>query len=249
MPEVMVLQHQELVGPGSIPALVEARGWPLRTCRLDRGDALPDAVVPGQILVVLGGTMGVGDREDPAYPWMPQEIELIRARLQAGLPVLGLCLGAQMLAHAAGGAVESLRQTDAQHPVPEVGCGAIQWRQPSSSEPVFAGLNACEPVFFWHADRVRLPADTALLASSLACEEQAFRIGPAAWGLQFHAEITVAMAHAWIAAAPDFVRWAHGPDGVERLQADLNLWGPAIEARNSLLLSNLLDAMAAATGA
>ena len=56
------------------------------------------------------------------------------------------------------------------------------------------------------------------------------------------------MAQAWIAAAPDFVRWAHGPDGVERLQADLNLWGPAIEARNRLLLSNLLDAMATAAG-
>ena len=240
MPEVVVLQHQELVGPGSIPALVQARGWPLQTCRLDQGDELPDPEVPGQILVVLGGTMGVGDREDPAYPWMAAEIELIQARLQRQAPVLGLCLGAQILAHAAGGAVEPLA------PLPEVGCGAVQWRTTPATEPILNGLNACEPVFFWHGDRVRLPADAELMASSLACREQVFRIGEAAWGLQFHAEITEAMARRWVAAVPDFVQRARGSDGVEHLLADLNVWGRAIEQRNALLLGNLLDALAQA---
>ncbi len=242
MPEVVVLQHQELVGPGSIPALVEARGWPLQICRLDQGDGLPAPEVPGQILVVLGGTMGVGDRLDPAYPWMAAEIELIQARLQAQAPVLGLCLGAQILAHAAGGAVEPLT------PLPEVGCGAVQWRSTAATEPILTGLNACEPVFFWHGDRVRLPAHAELLASSLACREQVFRIGEAAWGLQFHAEITEAMARSWVAAVPDFVQRAHGCDGVEQLLADLKLWGSAIERRNGLLLVNLLDALGNAAG-
>lgn len=248
MPEVMVLQHQELVGPGSIPALVEAKGWDLHICRLDRGDPLPDPVVPGQILVVLGGTMGVGDRDDPAYPWMAAEIALIQARLRAQLPVLGLCLGAQILAHAAGGAVETLCPKDGSTPIPEVGCGAVQWRTTAAAEPVLSGLNPCEPVFFWHGDRVRLPAGAELLASSLACREQAFRIGTAAWGLQFHAEITQAMARHWIAEAPEFVRRAHGAGGVDRVLGDLNLWGAQIEARNRLLLHNLLDALAALAG-
>lgn len=238
MADVMVLQHQELVGPGSIPALVRAKGWGLEICRVDRGDPLPPAMVPGQILVVLGGTMGVRDRHDPAYPWMGPELKLIQTRLGAQAPVLGLCLGAQMLAHAAGGRVDSLE------PGPEVGCGAIQWRRSPAELPVLSGLEACEPVFFWHGDRVRLPAHATLLASSLACREQAFQLGPAAWGLQFHAEITEAMARQWVAAVPEFVQRAHGPTGVEQLLADLSLWGPRIEQRNGLLLANLLDALA-----
>lgn len=248
MPHVVVLQHQKLVGPGSIPDLVQARGWTLQICRLDLGDPLPDALTPGQILVVLGGTMGVADRRDPAYPWMEAEIELIQARLQAQSPVLGLCLGAQLLAHAAGGAVEPLCHPKSQQPLPEVGCGAVQWRPAAAEEAILAGLAPCEPAFFWHGDRVRLPDGAELLASTLVCREQVFRIGPVAWGLQFHAEITTAMARSWIAAAPEFVRSAHGPEGVGRLLADLDLWGPTIETRNRLLLGNLLEVMAQHAG-
>ncbi|MCP9928608.1 type 1 glutamine amidotransferase [Cyanobium sp. CH-040] len=246
VPEILVLQHQELVGAGSLPELVAARGWTLRLCRLHRGDPLPPPQVPGQILVVLGGTMGVADREDPGCPWMGAELGLIAARLRQRAPVLGLCLGAQMLAHAAGGRVEPLLQGDPPRALPQVGCGAVQWLAAADREPVLAGLQVCEPVFFWHGDRVRLPAEAVVLGSSLACREQAFRIGPSAWGLQFHAEITPALARSWVAAVPAFVRRAHGPDGVERVMADLDRWGEVIEARNRLLLGNLLDQLAAA---
>jgi GMP synthase-like glutamine amidotransferase len=244
IPEVVFLQHQQLVGPGSLPDLVAERGWPWRVCRLDQGDPLPSPHAVGQILVVLGGTMGVADRDDPAHGWMPAELALIRVRLESDAPVLGLCLGAQLLAHAAGGRVEPLLQGDPPRALPQVGCGAVQWLRGVEQEPVLAGLQACEPAFFWHGDRVRLPAAAVLVGSSLACREQAFRIGPRAWGLQFHAEITPALARSWVAAVPEFVRRAHGPDGVERLLADLDRWGEGLQARNRLLLSNLLDALA-----
>ena len=84
-----MLQHQQLVGPGSLPGLVAQRGWRYKECRLDRGDPLPAQQVPGQILVVLGGTIGVGVRDHPDHGWMPAELELIQSRLQAGEPVLG----------------------------------------------------------------------------------------------------------------------------------------------------------------
>lgn len=242
MPEVLALQHEQLVGPGSLPELVAERGWRWSLCRLDAGDPLPHHQAADQILVVLGGTMGVGDRHDPAYGWMPAELALIQARLAAQAPVLGLCLGAQLLAHAAGGRVEPLLQGDPPKAQPEVGCGAVQWRPAAAAEPALAGLQHCEPVFFWHGDRIRLPADAVLLASSLACQEQVFRIGPRAWGLQFHAEFTPAMARTWVAAAPAFVQQAHGPAGVERVRNDLEHWGARIEARNRLLLGHLLDA-------
>ena len=243
-PEVMVLQHQELVGPGTLPALVAERGWGWSLCRLDRGDPLPPFQQPGQILVVLGGTMGVGDRDQPSCSWMPAELALIRARLAAGAPVLGLCLGAQMLAHVAGGTVEPLLQGNPPRALPQVGCGAVQWLPAADGEPALAGLNACEPVFFWHGDRCRLPAQATLLASSLACREQAFRLGRWAWGLQFHAEITPALARAWVEAVPDFVQRAHGADGVNRLLADLEAWGPLIQRRSQHLLGQVLDALA-----
>lgn len=246
MPEVMVLQHQELVGPGTLPELVAERNWAWKLCRVDRGDPLPEPAVPGQILVVLGGTMGVGDRDDPAFDWMPAELALIRARLVNRAPVLGLCLGAQMLTHVAGGAVEPLLQGEPAQALPEVGCGAVQWLPAVGEEAALAELNACEPVFFWHGDRCRLPADAVLLGSSLACREQAFRLGSWAWGLQFHAEITPDLARSWVEASPQFVQRAHGAGGVERVLADLELWGERIEARNRLLLGNLLDALAAA---
>ena len=92
----------------------------------------------------------------------------------------------------------------------------MQWLPAAGEEPALAGLHGCEPVFFWHGDRVRLPAGAVLLASSLACREQAFRLGPHAWGLQFHAEITPELARSWVAAGPEFVRRAHGATGVER---------------------------------
>lgn len=240
-PDVVLLQHQEMVGPGSLPELLEARGLRWRVCRLDQGDPLPPAEAHHQVLVVLGGTMGVADRDKPAFRWMGPELELIGARLAAGAPVLGLCLGAQMLAHAAGGQVEPLLQGDPPRALAEVGCGALHWLANGDQEPPLQGLNACEPVFLWHGDRVRLPAHATLLASSLACREQAFRIGERAWGLQFHAEITQPLAQRWIAAAPEFVQRARGPQGVEGLLQDLELWGERIEARSRLLLGNLLD--------
>jgi GMP synthase-like glutamine amidotransferase len=246
VPEVVVLQHQDLVGAGSLPELVAARGWTLRLCRLHRRDPLPPSQAAGQILVVLGGTMGVADRDDPGCPWMGAELELIGVRLRMGAPVLGLCLGAQMLAHAAGGRVEPLLQGDPPRALPHVGCGAVQWLAASDREPALAGLQLCEPVFFWHGDRVRLPQGAVLLGSALACREQAFRIGPRAWGLQFHAEITPALARSWLAAVPEFARRAHGPGGVERVLADLERWGDLIEARNRLLLGNVLDQLGAA---
>jgi GMP synthase-like glutamine amidotransferase len=197
--------------------------------------------------VVLGGTMGVADRNHPDHSWMAAELDLIRNRLNNRSPVLGLCLGAQMLAHAAGGSVEPLLQGNPSQPLPEVGCGAVQWLPVAGKEPALAGLNACEPVFFWHGDRCRLPADALLLGSSLACREQAFRIGPCAWGLQFHAEMTPALALGWLEAAPEFVRQACGANGEQRLRAELELWGEQIHTRSRLLLGNLLDNLASAS--
>ncbi len=243
MVQLVVLQHQELIGPGSLADVAARLGLPLSICRLDQGEPLPGVDQPGQILVILGGCMGVGDRNSACYGWMPAEIELIRQRLSLNLPMLGLCLGAQLLAHAAGGTVEQLKYPSADSPGMELGCGSILWHHTIDQEPeLMRGLQRSEPVFLWHGDRVRLPLDATLLASNLVCREQAFRIG-SGWGLQFHAEFTRAMAASWIEAYPELVTGAHGHDGVQQLHNDLKLWGEEIEQRNQQLLENLFGMM------
>ena len=243
MTHLVVFQHLEREGPGRFGEEARRRGWTVTVCRPDRGEPMP-RLGPDQALLVLGGPMGVGDIGSPAFPWLEEEVALLRECLACERPVVGLCLGAQLLAFAAGGQVAPLTAGEPPVRAYEVGWGPVTWTRPPGQEPVLAGLHPCEPVFFWHGDRVRLPATAVLVGSSLACREQAFRIGPRAWGLQFHAEITPALARSWVASVPEFVRLSHGPEGVERLLADLERWGESLEARNRLLLGNLLDALA-----
>ena len=241
MPELVVIQHIEREGPGLLAAAVADRGWPLRLCRAWAGDPLPAADLAEVIVVVLGGPMGVADLDDPAHPWLAPTVELLRRRLALGLPCLGICLGAQLLAHAAGGTVLPLEVGDPPRPHREVGFGAITFTASASEEPVLAGLARSELVLHWHGDRVVLPPGATLLGSSLACPEQFFRIGSRAYGLQFHAEVTAAMLERWIDEDADFVRSALGSQGAGRIRADARRWLAAATPAWHRLIVNLLE--------
>ena len=101
--ELLVVQHVDREGPGLLAEVAAAQGIALRILRPFAGDALPPALRPEQILAVMGGPMGVADIGDPAFPWLEPLVTLIRRALAAEQPVLGFCLGAQLLAQAAGG--------------------------------------------------------------------------------------------------------------------------------------------------
>ena len=102
MTRLVVLQHLDREGPGLFAVEALARGWEVLICRLDQGDAVPP-LGPADRLLVLGGPMGVADVGDPAFPWLAAEVELLREVLRRDQPVIGVCLGAQLLALAAGG--------------------------------------------------------------------------------------------------------------------------------------------------
>jgi GMP synthase-like glutamine amidotransferase len=239
--ELLVVQHLEREGPGLLAEVALDQGLAVRILRPFAGDALPAALAPHQILAVMGGPMGVADIGDPAVPWLEPLVALLRGALAEAQPVLGFCLGAQLLAHAAGGGAAPLLLGDPPQPQREVGFGAISFHATADQEPVLAGLPASLLVLHWHGDRIQLPPDATLLASSLACPEQVFRIGPRAYGLQCHIEVTATALERWLGEDSAFVHAALGAGGADRIRADACRWLAEVTPLWRLLLSRLLE--------
>jgi GMP synthase (glutamine-hydrolysing) len=137
----------------------------------------------------MGGPMGV--YEQARYPFLSTEIALLKDAVAAGLPVLGVCLGAQLLAAALGAKV-------AKNPQKEIGWHPLMREPGADGDPLFAAFGQTETVFQWHGDAFALPKGAVRLASSPLCPQQAFRFGRSAYGLQFHVEVTETMVRAWL---------------------------------------------------
>lgn len=189
--KVVALRHIEIEGVGTLGDLLQKRGIPLRYVETSvPGAALPDlAEMRG--LVVLGGPMGVYEADK--YPYLADEMRLIKNAIEAGLPVLGICLGAQLIAGALGARVYK-------GPAPEVGWAPIYPTPEAEADPVFRGLGPAVEAFHWHGDTFDLPAGAIRFASSDRYENQAFRFGERAYALQFHLEVTGPMIRSWAKA-------------------------------------------------
>jgi GMP synthase-like glutamine amidotransferase len=184
----VVIQHVAFEGPGSVARAVADSGAGLSVVRVDRGEAVPPpAAVAGMAgLVVMGGPMGVYDD----LPWLGDERALLRAAVAAGLPVLGVCLGAQQLAAALGAEV-------APGPAPECGVGEVHLTTDAIGDPLFGPAPTPLPCVHWHGDTFSLPDGAVRLAGNAAYENQAFRVGERAYGLQFHVEVTASLVAHW----------------------------------------------------
>lgn len=191
--ELVVLQHHPDTGPGTFVEVLDARAHlaPWRLVDVAAGEPLPS--VDGLAgLVSLGGPMGVPDADD--HPWMAQETDLLRRAVEAEVPVLGVCLGAQLLASALDGAVE-------RRDVPEIGYLPLTRTEAASDEPVAAGWPDGTTALFFHQDEVtRLPEDAATVLEGSE--------GPASWrhgsavGIQFHPETDAEQLAGWVEHSP-----------------------------------------------
>ena len=190
-----VLQHVAFEGPGLIAEEAWRRGIDLDVRRTDRGEALPDLDQIGG-LVVMGGPMAAYELE--AHPYLRGELDLLRTALDRGLPVLGVCLGAQLLAVAAGGSVMP-------GGVEEIGLGEVGLTEEGHRDPVLGGVGSPLPVLHWHSDTFRPPPGAPLLAESSVYPAQALRVGRRAYGLQFHLELDRRLADALNLHLPSFV--------------------------------------------
>ena len=193
----VAIQHVPFEGPGSIATVAAQRGTPLAVRHPYLGEPLP-ACRELCGLVVMGGPMGVSDTD--SHPYLRDELALIAASVAAGLPVLGVCLGAQLLAAALGARVH-------RGPQLEIGPGTVALTDAGRGDPVLGAAGRAElPVVHWHQDTFELPPSAVWLARSELYPHQAFRVGTRAYGLQFHVEVDRALADGWA---------EHLPEGVE----------------------------------
>ncbi|MCB4428138.1 type 1 glutamine amidotransferase [Synechococcus sp. MU1643] len=241
-PTLLVVQHVDHEDAGLVGELARQRDLTLEILRPERGDPLPDPMASkNSIALVLGGPMSVNDRNQPGMDWLRQELDWLTAWHQQRRPVLGICLGAQLLAVAAGGSVQPLQVGAPPQQLKELGLGAIHWVADPSDAALLNGQSSSSLVLHWHGDRIQLPADAILLGSSLHCAEQVFRIGAHAIGLQCHLEVDGDALERWIANDHDYVVSALGPEGPVRLSQDWRRLGATLQIQGRDFFNAALD--------
>lgn len=209
----LVLQHIACEHPGLLARLMKERGVEWNTVEVDEGKPIPDPRAYDALLA-FGGPMNVDEEDEHA--WLAAEKRAIASTVREGVPYLGVCLGAQLLARALGAHVYATSE-------PEVGLLEVDLTDEARADPLFASLPDPLPCLQWHGDTFDLPAGSTLLATSAACRNQAFRWGEAAYGFQFHLEVTQQMAEEW-GAVPAYrasMEAMRGPQGLDELRSQL----------------------------
>jgi GMP synthase (glutamine-hydrolysing) len=194
MSRLLVFQHVAAEPLGTLDRLIRRRGHRIRFVNFERDpEAQPD-IDRYQGLIVLGGPMNV--EEQHRRPHLTTELRAIERALEQGKPVLGICLGAQLLAHVLGAPIRRL-------PVPEIGWYELELTAAGRDDAVFGGLSNRAAVFQWHSYGFDLPGGAEHLASSAGCPHQAFRAGHNAYGFQFHLEMDAPLIERWL-SHPDY---------------------------------------------
>jgi GMP synthase (glutamine-hydrolysing) len=225
-------------GPAGLflPPLIE-RGFEIVDVVPSR-TPLPESIDGFHAVLSCGGTVNAD--QEAEHPWLRTEVGLLRDAVRAGVPVMGLCLGAQLLAQAVGGAVYRCQP-------PEVGWFSVDTAPEAASDPVMAAMPDRFRALQWHYYACELPASATVLATSPVCV-QAFRAAPAAWGTQFHIEATRDTLREWGESAPEELEAAGYPR--ERYLAELDEYHVTHEAVGRGMAQRFADvALAYAEGA
>lgn len=240
MPRAVCLTNVAHEGPGLLGELLAESGYRVEVVEVFRGGALPNDLEAEDVLVVMGGPMGVADIGKSGTPWLAPVVELLRVRIAKGWPNIGVCLGMQLIAHAAGAKVSPMVDATGAR-LREVGWGRLDF---VGTDEITRGLPASIEVLHWHGDGCELPSGATLLASTKVCPVQMFRLGRS-FGMQFHPEIDGPTAGLWAEEDAEFVRAANGSDGVARLQAASPEAAKRTFAHRRRLLSQALAAVTA----
>jgi GMP synthase (glutamine-hydrolysing) len=184
----LAIIHQRDAGSGVFADVIRSRGVELDSWVRPEADSPPRKLGDYDAVLVFGGAMHV-DQED-RHPWLREEKALLRDLIEHNVPLLGVCLGAQLVAEAAGASARRASR-------PEIGWYEVEVTADGKLDPVLGPLAPRFKAFQWHSYEFPLPPGATLLARSPVCL-QAYRVGDSSWGIQFHAEVTLEDAEAWI---------------------------------------------------
>ncbi len=189
MKRLLVFQHVPHEILGTFDPLLKESGFRIRYINFGRTPDAEPKVAKYDGLIVLGGPMCISQREN--YPHLNTEIAAIREAMELDMPILGICLGAQLIAAALHARVH-------RNPVKEIGWYDVCATEAGKQDPLFRFFDGDEKIFQWHGDTFEIPHGAVHLASSPDCRNQAFRIGDRIYGLQFHLEVDAALIERWL---------------------------------------------------
>jgi len=210
---IVVFQHVPWEILGTFHPLLKKAGFRIRYVNFGRDPEARPKIKDYDGLIVLGGPMGV--YETAKHPHLAVEMACIKEAIQQEKPVLGICLGAQLIAAALGAAV-------APNENKEIGWYGVSLTPSGKTDPVLGELSEKEMIFQWHADRFDVPKGAERLAGSELCENQAFRFGERVYGFQFHLEVDEPMVKRWIEVPANLaeIRGLGGDGHLEKLLSD-----------------------------
>ena len=191
MKEILITRHEPHEGPGYLANYLDRHGLPHRLIRIDQDDPIPTSIDGHSGLVLMGGPMSVND----PLPWIPRLTKLIQQAVAADLPVLGHCLGGQLISKALGGVITK-------SPVKEIGWLNVKLVNDPGARHWLDGLPGEFEVFHWHGETFSIPAGATRILASRDCANQAFVIGKTL-ALQCHVEMTAGMVREWASAGAD----------------------------------------------
>jgi GMP synthase-like glutamine amidotransferase len=202
MKPIAIFRHAATEGPGFFADFLNARNIPWQLIRIDEGDTLPLSAESYSGLVFMGGPMSVNDD----LPWIPQVLELIREAMSKEIPVLGHCLGGQLMAKAMGGIVS-------RNSIKEIGWGELKVGESDEAQRWFGSLQRFEG-FHWHGETFSIPGGATAVLSSNYCDNQAFALGRHL-AFQCHIEMTADMVRTWCDVGADEVAASASSSGVQ----------------------------------
>lgn len=210
MKPVYIFRHLEHEGPGYFADFLEQRHIPYTVIRIDQGDAVPESIVHASALVFMGGNMSVND----PLPWIDQELALIRQAAAVNMPVLGHCLGSQLISKALGGSITA-------NPVKEIGWLDVEQMDNAVARTWCEGLPKRLLMFHWHGETFTLPDGATHILKSQHCANQAFVINNML-GLQCHVEMTANMVVEWARESPhELANPSHTVQNAEQMTKQL----------------------------
>ena len=212
MPKILVCQHVPHQILGTLDPLLKDEGFRIRYANFGRFPNLEPKLTGYNGLVLLGGPMNVD--ETHKHPHLDYEIKLIEEALKKDIPILGICLGAQLIAKALGAPVSKNHEK-------EIGWHDVNFTKDAKIDPLFQSFEPCEKLFQWHGYAFETPKSATHLAQSALCPNQAFRYKTKVYGLQFHLEVNKALINRWLTTPlhrEELKQLKHRPDPEQILE-------------------------------